>query len=585
MTNATNNNPLSPQAGYGTQYAQYGNGGYGVVGGEEELGRPFAPFMGVGSEGGHGGSQDGRNSPGLSNNPLYRNSAAGAMAVGYGECPFFVAIPPHLPRSQSSAALSMRAPFLSPASRPTSSVWAPPSVPYAYPPGSASSSALHGQYGFGGGSAYGGSQYGHGAYSSYADITAQLRKAKPVMPSSRLPQKMTDEEKPWTQLKDGRERAGWWLTLLGMFAGVAGAAVLCYFSYVSVDVLRDSDLCQVFSEDWSNGLDLNKTWYPDSQLGGFGNGEFQITSTNSKNLYVQNNQLYIMPTLTSDDIGESEIFNGGTYEVSGCTTSNATACKATSSNKTGAVINPVMSSRISTQNSYSIKYGRVEVVAKIPQGDWLWPAIWMLPVNNTYGPWPLSGEIDILEARGNPPSYGAQGTDFVRAALNYGVLDSLQTNIYGWWQDKRTAFSEDFHTYAIEWTDSWMRLYVDSRIDAMVNLKMQGKGGKSFFDRGNYPSVAHNGSNTEVVIENIWATGGPSAPFDQEFYLIIDLAAGGTSGWFPDNVGDKPWYDGSATAMREFAEAQSTWYATWPSDADDRAFRIDSVKMWKLGAC
>ena len=54
-----------------------------------------------------------------------------------------------------------------------------------------------------------------------------------------------------------------------------------------------------------------------------------------------------------------------------------------------------MSARISTQKSYSIKYGRVEVVAKIPQGDWLWPAIWMLPVNNTYGPWPLSGEIDV----------------------------------------------------------------------------------------------------------------------------------------------------------------------------------------------
>lgn len=67
-----------------------------------------------------------------------------------------------------------------------------------------------------------------------------------------------------------------------------------------------------------------------------------------------------------------------------------------------------MSARLSTINSHSIKYGRVEVVAKLPRGDWLWPAIWMLPVNDVYGAWPASGEIDIMEARGNGISYPAQ---------------------------------------------------------------------------------------------------------------------------------------------------------------------------------
>lgn len=46
-------------------------------------------------------------------------------------------------------------------------------------------------------------------------------------------------------------------------------------------------------------------------------------------------------------------------------------------------------------------FGKVEVVAKMPQGDWLWPAIWMMPENSTYGDWPRSGEIDIAESRGN----------------------------------------------------------------------------------------------------------------------------------------------------------------------------------------
>ena len=58
------------------------------------------------------------------------------------------------------------------------------------------------------------------------------------------------------------------------------------------------------------------------------------------------------------------------------------------------------------------------------------------------------------------------------------------------------------------------------------------------------------------------------------FYLITNLSAGGTSGWFPDDKGNKPWYDGSLTAMRDFARDQDTWAATWPESADDRAFRM-----------
>ena len=50
-----------------------------------------------------------------------------------------------------------------------------------------------------------------------------------------------------------------------------------------------------------------------------------------------------------------------------------------------------MSGKLTTVTSYSMKYGRVEVKAKLPKGDWLWPAIWMLPRHNEYGEWPASG--------------------------------------------------------------------------------------------------------------------------------------------------------------------------------------------------
>ena len=133
-----------------------------------------------------------------------------------------------------------------------------------------------------------------------------------------------------------------------------------------------------------------------------------MTTNSANNSFVQNGQLYIVPTLTSDVIGYSNVMNGFKYNVSGCTSANLSSCGAVSNETAGTVINPAMRARISTIKSHSIRYGKVEIVAKLPKGDWLWPALWMLPVNDVYGPWPRSGEIDIMESRGNGPTYKAQ---------------------------------------------------------------------------------------------------------------------------------------------------------------------------------
>ena len=60
------------------------------------------------------------------------------------------------------------------------------------------------------------------------------------------------------------------------------------------------------------------------------------------------------------------------------------------------IINPTMAARLRTVNSFAFKYGKVEIRAKMPSGDWLWPAIWLLPQRNAYGPWPASGEVIVL---------------------------------------------------------------------------------------------------------------------------------------------------------------------------------------------
>jgi hypothetical protein len=120
-----------------------------------------------------------------------------------------------------------------------------------------------------------------------------------------------------------------------------------------------------------------------------------LTTNSQNNSFVKDGKLYIMPTLTSDVIGRSAIFDGFTYNLTDCTGANYTSCGVVSNQTTNTVINPVMSARLTTKKSHSIRFGRVEIRAKLPRGDWLWPALWMLPRDNVYGEWPMSGEIDV----------------------------------------------------------------------------------------------------------------------------------------------------------------------------------------------
>ncbi|KAH9946764.1 concanavalin A-like lectin/glucanase domain-containing protein [Amylocystis lapponica] len=384
-------------------------------------------------------------------------------------------------------------------------------------------------------------------------------------------------EKPWTQEKDIYVRISYWLTYAVAMIGVVGGALRCYFEWRNVP--RIGNLCLVMQDDFDT-FDTQNTWTQEVDMGGFGNGEFEMTTNSANNSFVRDGMLYIVPTLTSDVIGYGNVMNNHIYNVSGCTSTNLTSCGAVSNQTAGTVINPAMSARISTIKSHSITYGKVSIRAKLPTGDWLWPALWMLPVDNTYGPWPASGEIDIMESRGNGPSYGAQGVNYVRGSLNWGPFSWLNgvAKTYGWWTNRRKTFADDFHTYELEWTPKFIRIYVDSRLSFMLNLAFN----EPFFKRGDFPTTVLNDSQY-IVTPDPWVNGTTNvAPFDRPFYLIMNVAVGGTNGWFPDGVGDKPWLDASLTAMRDFAAAQSTWSATWPENIEDRALIVDSVKMWEL---
>ena len=139
-----------------------------------------------------------------------------------------------------------------------------------------------------------------------------------------------------------------------------------------------------------------------------------------------------------------------------------------------------------------------------------------------------------------------RGIDYVRASLNWGPFTFLNgvSKTFGWWTNRRKTFADDFHTFAMEWSPEFIRLYVDSRLTYMLYLKFN----EPFFDRGDFPPVVQNGTDF-ITTPDPWKTGTPNvAPFDRPFYLIMDVAVGGTNGWFPDGAGDKPWLDHSLSS-------------------------------------
>jgi len=133
-----------------------------------------------------------------------------------------------------------------------------------------------------------------------------------------------------------------------------------------------------------------------------------------------------------------------------------------------------------------------------------------------------------MEARGNSPSYPAQGVNFVRSTLSWGPLPALTSRLLGWQSLKRSTYAQQFHTYTLEWTEDFIKIYVDSRLRNMVQLqidrKQQSNGG-FFWKRGNFPLTAHNNTADEIVVPNPWTTATVesatnAAPFDQRVSLL-----------------------------------------------------------------
>jgi len=312
---------------------------------------------------------------------------------------------------------------------------------------------------------------------------------------------------------------------LASLAGCGGDAATTS-NFEKVDPAQPvSDWQMVWSDEFDGtSIDTNK-WNFELNCAGGGNNEKQCYTDSEQNAFIKDGVLNIV-ALPAEEGAEK----------------------------------PYTSARLNTRYNADFTYGRFEMRAKLPSGQGSWPAFWMMPTDEVYGTWPRSGEIDILEAV-NLKTVAEDGTveANIHGTLHYGrewPNNSSSGKAYTLPEGMNPA--DDFHTYAIEWQEGEIRWYVDGylyatqrRSEVRYNSKDEAVGLKhkgwfaEYFEQGNGELATH------------W----DNAPFDKDFYLILNNAVGGD---WPENVNNLG-VDAAA-----FAEGQS--------------FEVDYVRVYQCAA-
>ncbi|HEY2910159.1 MAG TPA: glycoside hydrolase family 16 protein [Gemmataceae bacterium] len=209
-------------------------------------------------------------------------------------------------------------------------------------------------------------------------------------------------------------------------------------------------------------------------IGGWGNNELQYYTKEPDNAFIKDGHLHIKA------IKES---------LHGC---GYTSAKLKSRKKDGSAL-------------FNQKYGKFEFRAKLPTGRGVWPALWMLPQADKYGAWAASGEIDVMEARGQEPNK-------VLGTIHYGSLWPLNAHSGGEYLFPEGSSFAEFHTYTVEWEPGSIRWLVDGKQYAEQSFWWSASPGK-------------DGKTAKPAREadlNTWP-----APFDQPFYVVMNVAVGG----------------------------------------------------------
>jgi beta-glucanase (GH16 family) len=253
----------------------------------------------------------------------------------------------------------------------------------------------------------------------------------------------------------------------------------------------DSDWRLVWNDEFDGDTIDTNNWNFEVNCDGGGNQEFQCYTDSPENAFVSEGSLKIVAKLNEGASGDND--------------------------------DDYTSARLTSQNKADFLYGRIEMRAKLPMGQGSWPAFWMMPTDSVYGGWPKSGEIDIMEA----VNLGAMREDGTPETNIYGTLHygaGPGSDFSGASYSPDTSPAESFNEYAIEWQEGEIRWYFN---DILYATQRQSELTRS--STGEVVGLSHRGWYAELfnIATGELETNYTAAPFDQEFFIILNQAVGG----------------------------------------------------------
>lgn len=278
-------------------------------------------------------------------------------------------------------------------------------------------------------------------------------------------------------------KAGGVLCLAAMVAGGCSEMSLDA-SDISAGANPQPAWTTVWFDDFE-GRELDRSrWAPEESCWGGGNNERQCYTDREDNVRVEDGVLRL--------IAKKETFEGPLYPDGMPGGGRATQAYT--------------SGKVRTRGLAGWTYGRFSARMKLPPGQGAWSAFWMMPADDIYGGWPLSGEIDIMEAVNleTPCTECSGGAERrTSGALHFGDTIPGNTYLFQKAQGKPAASpAGEWRVYSLEWGEGVLQWFVDGEMFMRI-------------------------TSDEWYTASPQAEGRPFAPFDQPFYMALNLAVGG----------------------------------------------------------
>ncbi|XP_050097254.1 beta-1,3-glucan-binding protein-like [Anopheles aquasalis] len=314
---------------------------------------------------------------------------------------------------------------------------------------------------------------------------------------------------------------------------------------------------QLLFEDQFNGRALDqRKWRLENRFASEPDNEFVVYADFKENSYLKSGNLAIRPTLFEDKFGPGSTNNQFRF-ADECTGDRSSRDCIRDTKIDFDMIPPILTAQVSTINSFRFTYGKVVIRAKLPQGNWIFPQLYLVPSTDYYGrDRYASGLMRLAFVPGGP-----RLTNQLSGGLLISDTEPLRcAKMCTLTRDNH--WNADYHEYGLRWTPEGVWMEVDGEVYCFIDP------GEGF-----YRNIESQRSQTA----RLWRlSGNRMAPFDKDFHVVLGVGVGGHYDFhqFGEN---KPWKDLGVKAMFTFWKAKDRWQPTWRTN---NTLMVDYVRVY-----